>query len=110
MEASELMQVRLGPANAVDVVRKRIQQILDRKGIMGEQNTEVAVIDPIFIALSRSRALSHSSRCQKCPGAVHFAKGVSAVSFILIPKPHQSGILFSFAASSCAGVVIQRRS
>ena len=45
------MQVRLGLANAVDVVRKRIQQIRDRKEIIGEQNTKAALIDPILIAL-----------------------------------------------------------
>ena len=46
-----MMQVRPGLANAVDVVRKRIQQIRDRKEIIGEQNTKAALIDPILIAL-----------------------------------------------------------
>ena len=32
-------------------VRKRIQQIRDRKEIIGEQNTKAALIDPILIAL-----------------------------------------------------------
>jgi hypothetical protein len=32
-------------------VRKRIQQIRDRKQIVGEQNTKAALIDPILIAL-----------------------------------------------------------
>src|SRR5258708_3019310 len=50
-EASEFMQVRLGLANAVEVVRKRIQQVRDRKEIIGEQNTKAALIDPILIAL-----------------------------------------------------------
>src|SRR5216684_7825944 len=50
-EASELMQVRLGLANAIDVVRKRIQQIRDRKEIIGEQNTKAALIDPLLVAL-----------------------------------------------------------
>src|SRR5713101_8436653 len=45
------MQVRLGLADAVDVVRKRIQQIRDRKEIIGEQNTKAALIDPILMAL-----------------------------------------------------------
>ena len=45
------MQVRPGLANAIDVVRKRIQQIRDRKVIIGEQNTKAALIDPILIAL-----------------------------------------------------------
>ncbi|MGD1097876.1 MAG: hypothetical protein ABSB35_38545 [Bryobacteraceae bacterium] len=45
------MQVRPGLANAVDVVRKRIQQIRDRKEILGEQNTKAALIDPILMAL-----------------------------------------------------------
>jgi hypothetical protein len=45
------MQVRPGLANAIDVVRKRIQQIRDRKEIIGEQNTKAALIDPILVAL-----------------------------------------------------------
>jgi len=45
------MQVRPGLANAIDVVRKRIQQIRDRKEIIGEQNTKAALIDPVLIAL-----------------------------------------------------------
>ena len=45
------MQVRLGLANAIDVVRKRIQQIRDRKEIIGEQNTKAALIDPLLVAL-----------------------------------------------------------
>jgi type I site-specific restriction endonuclease len=43
--------VRLGLANAIDVVRKRIQQIRDRKEIIGEQNTKAALIDPLLVAL-----------------------------------------------------------
>lgn len=35
----------------LDTVRKRIQQIRDRKEIIGEQNTKAALIDPILIAL-----------------------------------------------------------
>ena len=46
-----MMQVRLGLANAIDVVRKRIQQIRDRKEIIGEQNTKAALIDPLLVAL-----------------------------------------------------------
>src|SRR5580692_2882210 len=45
------MQARLGLANAVEVVRKRIQQIRDRKEMLGEQNTKAALIDPILVAL-----------------------------------------------------------
>jgi predicted type IV restriction endonuclease len=45
------MQVRPGLANAIDVVRKRVQQIRDRKETIGEQNTKAALIDPILIAL-----------------------------------------------------------
>ena len=45
------MQLRPGPADATGVVRKRIQQIRDRKEIIGEQNTKAALIDPILIAL-----------------------------------------------------------
>src|ERR1039458_7572905 len=45
------MQMRPGLANAIDVVRKRIQQIRDRKETIGEQNTKAALIDPILIAL-----------------------------------------------------------
>jgi predicted type IV restriction endonuclease len=45
------MQIRPALSNAVDVVRKRIQQIRDRKELLGEQNTKAALIDPILIAL-----------------------------------------------------------
>jgi hypothetical protein len=45
------MQVRPALSNAIDVVRKRIQQIRDRKKIVGEQNTKAALIDPILTAL-----------------------------------------------------------
>lgn len=45
------MQVRPGLANTIDVVRKRIQQMRDRKEIIGEQNTKAALIDPILMAL-----------------------------------------------------------
>src|SRR5271169_3463426 len=45
------MQVRPALSNAIEVVRKRIQQNRDRKEILGEQNTKAAVIDPILIAL-----------------------------------------------------------
>jgi hypothetical protein len=43
--------VRPALSNAIDVVRKRIQQIRDRKEIVGEQNTKAALIDPILTAL-----------------------------------------------------------
>jgi len=46
-----MVQLTIGPLNAIDVVRKRIQQIRDRKEIIGEQNTKAALIDPILIAL-----------------------------------------------------------
>jgi len=45
------MQLRPVLVNAIDVVRRRIQQIRDRKEIIGEQNTKAALIDPILIAL-----------------------------------------------------------
>ena len=45
------MQVRSALSNAIEVVRKRIQQNRDRKEILGEQNTKAALIDPILIAL-----------------------------------------------------------
>lgn len=38
-------------AAAVDIVRKRIQQIRDRKEVIGEQNTKAALIDPLLSAL-----------------------------------------------------------
>ncbi len=40
-----------GLAEIVAVVQKRIQQIRDRKEIIGEQNTKAALIDPILSAL-----------------------------------------------------------
>jgi hypothetical protein len=46
-----LIQARPVLSNAVDVVRKRIQQVRDRKDVLGEQNTKAALIDPILIAL-----------------------------------------------------------
>ena len=46
------MQAQLALANAIDIVRKRIQQIRDRKEVIGEQNTKAALIDPILTALS----------------------------------------------------------
>ncbi len=45
------MQVRLGLPNALEIVRKRIQQIRDRKEMIGEQNTKSTLIDPILVAL-----------------------------------------------------------
>jgi hypothetical protein len=45
------MQVRPVLSNAIEVVRKRIQQNRDRKEILGEQNTKAALIDPILVAL-----------------------------------------------------------
>ena len=36
---------------AADVVRKRIQQIRDRKELIGEQNTKAALIDPLLPAM-----------------------------------------------------------
>jgi predicted type IV restriction endonuclease len=36
---------------ATDTIRKRIQQIRDRKEIIGEQNTKAALIDPLLAAL-----------------------------------------------------------
>ncbi|HTW57280.1 MAG TPA: hypothetical protein VMD99_04015 [Terriglobales bacterium] len=45
------MQPKPALSNAIDVVRKRLLQIRDRKEILGEQNTKAALIDPILIAL-----------------------------------------------------------
>ena len=36
---------------AVEVIRKRIQQIRDRKELIGEQNTKAALIDPLLTAM-----------------------------------------------------------
>jgi predicted type IV restriction endonuclease len=36
---------------AVEVVRKRIQQVRDRKELIGEQNTKAALIDPLLTAM-----------------------------------------------------------
>jgi predicted type IV restriction endonuclease len=36
---------------AVEVIRKRIQQIRDRKELIGEQNTKAALIDPLLSAM-----------------------------------------------------------
>jgi hypothetical protein len=40
------MQINPALPSAVDVVRKRIQKIRDRKELLGEQNTKAALIDP----------------------------------------------------------------
>jgi hypothetical protein len=37
--------------DAVEVIRKRIQQVRDRKELIGEQNTKAALIDPLLAAL-----------------------------------------------------------
>ncbi len=42
---------RLGLADTVGVVRKRIEQIRERKEAIGEQNTKAALIDPVLAAL-----------------------------------------------------------
>ena len=36
---------------AVEVIRKRIQQVRDRKELIGEQNTKAALIDPLLTAM-----------------------------------------------------------
>jgi predicted type IV restriction endonuclease len=36
---------------AVEVIRKRIQQVRDRKELIGEQNTKAALIDPLLSAM-----------------------------------------------------------
>jgi hypothetical protein len=36
---------------AVDVIRRRIQQVRDRKELIGEQNTKAALIDPLLSSL-----------------------------------------------------------
>lgn len=38
-------------AAAVDVIRKRIRQVRDRKELIGEQNTKAALIDPLLTAM-----------------------------------------------------------
>jgi hypothetical protein len=38
-------------AAAVEVVRKRVQQVRDRKELIGEQNTKAALIDPLLTAM-----------------------------------------------------------
>lgn len=38
-------------AAAVEVIRKRIQQVRDRKELIGEQNTKAALIDPLLTAM-----------------------------------------------------------
>lgn len=38
-------------AAAVEVIRKRIQQVRDRKELIGEQNTKAALIDPLLMAM-----------------------------------------------------------
>lgn len=45
------MQVRLALATAIDLVRKRIQQLQDRHESIGEQNTKATMIEPILTAL-----------------------------------------------------------
>lgn len=40
-----------GLANAIEVLRKRIQQIRERKEIIGEENTKATLIDPLLEAL-----------------------------------------------------------
>jgi len=46
------MEFQPGPiANAVEVLRKRIQQIRERKEIIGEENTMATLIDPLLEAL-----------------------------------------------------------
>ena len=41
--------VKIAPV--IEVIRKRIQQIRDRKELIGEQNTKAALIDPLLSAL-----------------------------------------------------------
>jgi hypothetical protein len=46
----------MGPSTAkvtaaVEVIRKRIQQVRDRKELIGEQNTKAALIDPLLSAM-----------------------------------------------------------
>ena len=36
---------------AVEVIRKRIQQVRERKELIGEQNTKAALIDPLLSAM-----------------------------------------------------------
>jgi hypothetical protein len=38
---------------AVEMIRKRIQQVRDRKELIGEQNTKAALIDPLVMAMGR---------------------------------------------------------
>jgi predicted type IV restriction endonuclease len=45
------MAQQAGVQNAVEVLRKRIQQIRERKEIIGEENTKATLIDPVLEAL-----------------------------------------------------------
>ena len=45
------MTVPVALDNAIEIVRKRIQQMRERKDGIGEQNTKAAFIEPILIAL-----------------------------------------------------------
>jgi len=45
------MTRQAGVANAIEVLRKRIQQIRERNEIIGEENTKATLIDPLLAAL-----------------------------------------------------------
>jgi predicted type IV restriction endonuclease len=49
VEAMDTTASKLAPA--IDIVRKRIRQVRDRKEVIGEQNTKAALIDPLLSAL-----------------------------------------------------------
>ncbi len=51
LEAAAMEPSQAHLASAVEVIRKRIQQIRDRKETIGEQNTKAALIDPLLSAL-----------------------------------------------------------
>ena len=36
---------------AVEIIRKRIQQVRERKELIGEQNTKAGMIDPLLTAM-----------------------------------------------------------
>jgi predicted type IV restriction endonuclease len=51
MEVAEMEPISARVAAAVEVIRKRIQQVRDRKELIGEQNTKAALIDPLLTAM-----------------------------------------------------------
>src|ERR1035438_3451214 len=50
-EAAEMEPTTAKVTAAFEVIRKRIQQVRDRKELIGEQNTKAALIDPLLSAM-----------------------------------------------------------